>query len=89
MIFAYFRLAWAKTSRDDVQDRSSTLHHLRDFTTQLAHDIGVTRRDHDGALQLPDEKMFGDYTKLLAKCHVELGQWQTAILESDFTVSRS
>jgi FKBP12-rapamycin complex-associated protein len=88
VIFAYFRLAWAKGANDGFnQERYETLKYLRDFTEQLTADIGAGERSSSGILVLPDEKLYGEYTKLLARCHVELGQWQAAIREDPFSVS--
>jgi FKBP12-rapamycin complex-associated protein len=88
VIFAYFRLAWAKNQVDGNHDaRVETLQYLRDFTVQLSQDIGLGPRDNRGNLVLPDDKIFGEYTKLLARCHVELGQWQAALRDDDHSVS--
>lgn len=88
IVFAYYRLKWAqavqKNSRDD---RYETLAYLRDFTAALSDDMGLGARNEEGRLILPDAKMFGEYTKLLARCHVELGSWQAAMGEQSFTVS--
>ena len=80
VIFAYFRLAWAKGANNDTADeRIQTLQYLREFTDNLSADIGADTRDVDGQLLLPEPKLYGEYTKLLAKCHVELGQWQSVL----------
>jgi FKBP12-rapamycin complex-associated protein len=52
---------------------------LREFTGELANDIGIGALDANGALVIPDEKVYGEYTDLLAQCHVELGQWQASL----------
>jgi FKBP12-rapamycin complex-associated protein len=89
IVFAYYRLKWAqavaKNSRDE---RLETLGYLREFTTSLSDDMGLGARDSQGLLILPDPKVYSDYTKLLARCHVELGRWQAGISESNYTVSR-
>lgn len=88
VIFAYFRLAWAKGASEGRKDeRLETLQYLRDFTIQLSEDIGVGQRDNFGQLVLPDTKLFGEYTKLLARCHVELGKWQAQLRGDDPRVS--
>ncbi len=69
------------------EDRIETLQYLRDFTVQLSDDIGLGTRDNNGRLILPDAKLYGEYTKLLARCHVELGQWQAALRENNDDVS--
>ncbi|WWC91382.1 uncharacterized protein L201_006326 [Kwoniella dendrophila CBS 6074] len=86
IIFAYLRMAWAKNLQSgNKEERLETLQHLRDFTDQLSADVGLGARDQYGRLMLPDAKMYGEYTKLLARCHVELGQWQAALRESQTT----
>jgi len=65
-----------------------TLSFLRDFTEQLTHDIHAGDRDANGNLILPDEKLYGEYTKLLARCHVELGTWQSALGDNPLLVRR-
>ena len=71
-----------------MQDRNNTLQYLRRFTQQLTEDIGIGQRDGHGRLILPDAKMYGEYTKLLARCHVELGEWQTVLREGSIAVSQ-
>ena len=88
MIFAYFRLAWARAvKKDDRDERIHTLQYLQDFTQQLSMDIGLHGRDSEGHLMLPDDKMYGEYTRLLARCYVELGQWMLSLRETNVTVS--
>ncbi|OXG23734.1 FKBP12-rapamycin complex-associated protein [Cryptococcus neoformans Ze90-1] len=83
IIFAYLRMAWAKNLQiDSREERYETLQHLRDFTDQLTDDVGIGARGPNGRLMLPDQKLYGSYTKLLAQCHVELGQWQATLRES-------
>ena len=68
-------------------ERFETLQYLRDFTLQLSEDIGLRSQGEHGRLILPDARSYGEYTKLLARCHVELGQWQAALRETSFEVS--
>ena len=70
-------------------ERPETLQYLRDFTVQLSLDIGLGTRDDDGRLILPEAKLYGEFTKLLARCHVELGQWQAILRESSVDVCPS
>ncbi|RXK37153.1 atypical/PIKK/FRAP protein kinase [Tremella mesenterica] len=87
VIFAWFRLIWAKGLREsDRDERVATMQYLRDFTTQLTEDIGI-KQESNGQLQLPDAKSYGEYIKLLARCHVELGQWQTALKDNALAMS--
>jgi FKBP12-rapamycin complex-associated protein len=81
-------LAWAKNLKHGARDdRLQTLQYLQDFADQLSVDIGMTGRDSRGKLRMPDDKQYGEYMKLLARCHVELGQWQTALKEHSWSVS--
>lgn len=90
IVFAYYRLKWAQATANDSRDeRHETLGYLRDFTTTLSDDMGLGARDSQGHLILPDAKLYGEYTKLLARCHVELGQWQAAISDSSYTTDPS
>lgn len=87
MIFAYFRLTWAKgLHNNDREERVETLGYLRTFANQLAIDIGIGERDDTGSLILPDGKQFSEYTKLLARCHVSLGEWQASLRDSSYMV---
>jgi FKBP12-rapamycin complex-associated protein len=52
---------------------------LREFTNELANDIGIGAVDANGVMIVPDDKVYGEYTDLLAQCHVELGQWQASL----------
>ncbi|WVQ75374.1 hypothetical protein IAR50_004994 [Cryptococcus sp. DSM 104548] len=83
IIFAYLRMIWAKNLQSGSrEERFETLQHLREFTDQLTDDVGIGARDANGSLMLPDQKAYGSYTKLLAQCHVELGQWQAQVREN-------
>lgn len=87
VIFAWFKLAWAKNQQEgDRHEKTETLINLRQFTNQLSNDIGVGGREADGRLMLPDEKLYGEYTRLLARCYVELGQWQVNLMDGSFGV---
>lgn len=86
IVFAYYRLKWAQAGASDSrEEKLETLGYLNDFTQTLSDDMGLGARDHQGRLILPDAKLYGEYTKLLARCHVELGRWQAAINEDGFT----
>lgn len=86
IVFAYYRLKWAQAIAADSRDeRVETLGYLRDFTQTLSDDMGLGARDNQGRLILPDAKLYGEYTKLLARCHVELGRWEASMTEHGFT----
>lgn len=86
IVFAYYRLKWAQAvAGDSREERDETLGYLRDFTNTLSDDMGLGARDNQGRLILPDAKLYGEYTKLLARCHVELGSWQASLREHGVT----
>jgi hypothetical protein len=47
--------------------------------------MGAT--DSGGNLLIPDQQVYGEYTDLLAQCHVELGDWQASMRSEDEPVS--
>jgi FKBP12-rapamycin complex-associated protein len=64
----------------------------RTFANQLAIDIGVDEHDENGDLIIPgpgkvQAAQFDEYTKLLARCHVSLGEWQASLRDSSYMVS--
>ncbi|ORY29148.1 armadillo-type protein [Naematelia encephala] len=87
VIFAVFRLAWAKTinlePEDQIAERNRTLAFLSEFAENLSDDIGLHRDSNTGRLVLPADSSFDEFTRLLARCHVELGQWQTTLKDGD------
>ncbi|GMK56480.1 hypothetical protein CspeluHIS016_0303200 [Cutaneotrichosporon spelunceum] len=88
IVFAYYRLKWAQAVAGDSRDeRIETLGYLHDFTQTLSDDMGLGPRDTQGRLVLPDAKLYGEYTKLLARCHVELGKWEASMMEPGFTAA--
>ncbi|KAL7421428.1 phosphatidylinositol kinase-related protein kinase tor1 [Cryptotrichosporon argae] len=86
VVFAFLRLKWAQANKTDSRDaKYEALVNLRNFALQVSEDIGLGVRDEAGRLVPPDPLAYGEYTKLLAKCHVELGQWQSALREHTHT----
>jgi len=61
--------------------------YLRDFAIDLGNDIGMGATDSGGNLLIPDQQVYGEYTDLLAQCHVELGDWQASMRSEDEPVS--
>ena len=61
--------------------------YLRDFAVDLGTDIGMGATDSGGNLLIPDQQVYGEYTDLLAQCHVELGDWQASMRSEDEPVS--
>jgi FKBP12-rapamycin complex-associated protein len=73
---------------DRYQSNVSVIGYLRDFSIDLGTDIGIGPVDDKGRLVLPDQKLYGDYTRLLAECHVELGDWLASMKAPEEAVSR-
>jgi FKBP12-rapamycin complex-associated protein len=72
---------------DRYQSNVANIGYLRDFAIDLGNDIGIGPTDPSGNLMIPDQKVFGEYTELLAQCHVELGDWQASMKSEDEPVS--
>lgn len=72
VVYAYFKYTWAKG------DRLDSLDWLRTFTARLSQDVGLTQLNGQNRLVAADPAM-SDYTKLLARCYVKIGQWQVAL----------
>ena len=72
---------------DRYQSNVSVIGYLRDFSIDLGTDIGIGPVDNNGRLVLPDQKVYGDYTRLLAECHVELGDWLGSMRSPEQAVS--
>lgn len=87
VIFAYHRLAWAKHSREGQRDeRVSDLIQLRNFTETLAVDIQTRTRDPNAPAVTSQDHLYVEYQKLLARCYVELGSWQTQLRENAISI---
>lgn len=82
IIFAVYRLTWAKHNRDNSNEgeRYNTLRQLRTFTETLEVDIGIggARQNRQAVIPASDSR-YQDVKKLLARCYVELGQWQASM----------
>ncbi|KAJ9098776.1 hypothetical protein QFC19_006252 [Naganishia cerealis] len=75
VVYAYFKYTWAKG------DRADSLDWLRAFTARLSADVGLTTVNGQARMISADPALL-NYTKLLARCHVKLGQWQVALQDS-------
>ncbi|GAA5848144.1 hypothetical protein JCM3766R1_000463 [Sporobolomyces carnicolor] len=76
VIYAHLKYLWATGAREE------TLAWLREFTGKLSADLGI---HPDGeTVQGSDVVSPGrkaEYTRLLARCHYKLGEWQSAMQE--------
>lgn len=75
VVYAYFKYTWAKG------DRADSLDWLRAFTSRLSADVGLTTVNGQARMISADPALL-NYTKLLARCHVKLGQWQVALQDN-------
>jgi FKBP12-rapamycin complex-associated protein len=80
VVYAYFKYTWAKG------DRTDSLIWLRGFTENLSRDVSLTNVAGQGRV-VPADPAMSDFTKLLARCHVKLGQWQVALQDGWVAVS--
>lgn len=80
VIFAYFKLLWAQGKKNSAVE---CMEHL---AAQLGNDIGLNHRDQQGRLTFSEGYAQSD-RQLLARCHVELGQWQSSLHGHHLAVS--
>jgi serine/threonine-protein kinase mTOR len=74
VVYAYFKYTWAKG------DRADSLDWLQTFTANLTQDVRPHEAPEQGRAITADPAM-SDFTKLLARCHVKIGQWRVALQE--------
>ncbi|GAA5970883.1 hypothetical protein JCM11641_004492 [Rhodosporidiobolus odoratus] len=76
VIYANLKYHWAKGNREEV------LAVLREFTGRLAADLGIHPDGESSANpDLLNSGKKADFTRLLARCHYKLGEWQSAMQE--------
>lgn len=84
VIYAHLKYLWATGAREE------TLAWLREFTGKLSADLGI---HPDGEAVATSEVVSpgrkAEYTRLLARCHYKLGEWQSAMQEDWGSVSLS
>jgi serine/threonine-protein kinase mTOR len=66
-------------------DRAGTIHEMRKFTADLTKDVQGRADRHSGMLS---KSKMDEMSKLLARCHLKLGEWQTTAGEDWDTVSQ-
>ncbi|CEQ40386.1 SPOSA6832_01995, partial [Sporobolomyces salmonicolor] len=76
VIYAHLKYQWATGAREE------TLAFLREFTGKLSADLGI----HPDGEQAANSDVINsgrkaEYTRLLARCHYKLGEWQSAMQE--------
>ncbi|BGP15830.1 hypothetical protein JCM10213_005686 [Rhodosporidiobolus nylandii] len=76
VIYAHLKYQWATGAREE------TLAFLRDFTARLSADLGIHPDGEQAAnADVVNSGRKAEYTRLLARCHYKLGEWQSAMQE--------
>lgn len=78
VIYAHLKFMWASGAKLE------SLNYLRDFTVNLAEDLGLHGVDERGNPIQPDwqtSPRLADYGRLLARCFFKQGEWQAALNE--------
>ncbi|BGP55274.1 hypothetical protein JCM8202_000651 [Rhodotorula sphaerocarpa] len=76
VIYAHLKYQWATGAREE------TLAFLRDFTAKLSADLGIHPEGEMAAnAEVVNSGRKAEYTRLLARCHYKLGEWQGAMQE--------
>ncbi|GJN89148.1 hypothetical protein Rhopal_002122-T1 [Rhodotorula paludigena] len=76
VIYAHLKYQWATGAREE------TLAFLRDFTAKLSADLGIHPDGEQTAnAEVVNSGRKAEYTRLLARCHYKLGEWQSAMQE--------
>ncbi|SHO77966.1 Similar to S.cerevisiae protein TOR1 (PIK-related protein kinase and rapamycin target) [Malassezia sympodialis ATCC 42132] len=91
VIYSHLKFMWACGAR------AESLSYLREFTANLAEDLGMATVDDNDHLMLPDIRAsprLAEFAKLLARCYFKLGEWQVAmnedwVVDDNFDVIRS
>lgn len=82
VIYAHLKYQWATGAREE------TLAFLRDFTAKLSADLGIHPEGEQAAnAEVVNSGRKAEYTRLLARCHYKLGEWQGAMQEDWGSVS--
>ncbi|WFD05627.1 non-specific serine/threonine protein kinase [Malassezia vespertilionis] len=88
VIYSHLKFMWACGAR------SESLSYLRDFTQNLAEDLGMASLDEKQNLLMPDMRAaprLAEFARLLARCYFKLGEWQVAmnndwVVDDDYNV---
>ena len=78
VIYAHLKFMWASGVKVE------SLNYLRDFTLNLAEDLGIHAVDEHGnqiAQDWQNSPRLGEFARLLARCYFKQGEWQTALNE--------
>ena len=76
VIYSHLKFMWACGAK------SESLNYLREFTSNLAEDLGMATVDEHENLVLPDIRAsprLAEFARLLARCYFKLGEWQVAV----------
>jgi FKBP12-rapamycin complex-associated protein len=78
VIYAHLKFMWASGARVE------SLNYLRDFTVNLAEDLGLHAVDEHGNPVTQDwhsVPRLSEFARLLARCYFKQGEWQAALHE--------
>lgn len=78
VIYAHLKFMWASGARVE------SLNYLRDFTANLADDLGLHAVDEHGnpvQQEWHSSPRMSEFARLLARCYFKQGEWQTALNE--------
>lgn len=78
VIYAHLKFMWANGARVESLD------YLRDFTLNLAEDLGLHAVDEHGnplAQDWRSSPRLEEFARLLARCYFKQGEWQSALTE--------
>lgn len=78
VIYAHLKFMWASGARLE------SLNYLRDFTVNLAEDLGLHGVDEHGNAVAQDwrtQPRLEEFARLLARCYFKRGEWQAALNE--------
>lgn len=70
VVYAYFKYTWAQGSKQN------TLAWIQGFTLKLTADLGLESPDF-----IPAPEARNEFTQLLARCYLKLGEWDVALRE--------
>jgi hypothetical protein len=75
VVYAYFKYTWAQGSKQN------TLAWIQGFTLKLTADLGLESPDF-----VPAPEARNEFTQLLARCYLKLGEWDVALREGRIVV---
>lgn len=74
VIYSHIKYMWGSGAKHD------SLMYLKDFTHRLSEDV-FDQRDQNGDQDLEQQSRKVDHQRLLSRCHLKLGEWQSQLQE--------